>query len=619
MAATADNTRRRLSVDFLLNGGQSLPTTTSTSTISDTTDDAGMPQAGSTASASPSTNTSPRSSGSAHATRCADVLSGATQKLPPLASLLSSSAPAVTTAAAAQHVHRPAYQHHGRRRSWSTGGVVRPSAYIPPASAQNWGGVPPDRRPIVTVATSGPLARAPPAHASRSSFFLPITSLPVVLDIDRDLEDAEQQYRQRQLQQQQQQQLNYQHQLQQQQRQRRPQQTQMTLLMQKRKLQQADLDRDEEEVARMLADSNRWVMTVHDPSRRPGAAVGPHAASLPRGGRDRMVIAEAENVMSPAEDARRMQQHSKRRRHSAAPTLVAEAQRLFSSHLAATPILPASEAKELAAAKYGTATAQAAPCDAMDEVPAAQAPASVESAKQDAVALAVGGEDNSMSISAPAIAPTYRKAEAFQFSADQQDLLLQVLERTQQREAQRSNGTHNSEMDYSSEGRSDSISGASSTAGGSSSGDDGDDGDDDEVGRLQRMAKKRKRVNAQQLAVLEDYFAVDPMPNTLVKLKLAETLGMSPKRVQIWFQNKRARLKKGEQKKLQELQQRHAASRLLTYHNLRIDDNGHIVFKDTNNENENENDNAKPAHEDSEQQQQFMSIQPQPTTTASAM
>jgi hypothetical protein len=611
MAATTDNTRRRLSVDFLLNGGHclgSLPTPTS-----DTSDDTSTPPAGSTASASPSTNTSPRSSGTAHATRCADVLSGTTQKLPPLASLLSSSAPAVTTAAAAHAHHRPAYQHHGRRRSWSTGGVVRPSAYIPPA--QNWSGAQPDRRPVVTVATSGPLARAPPAHASRSSFFLPINALPVVIDIDRDLEDAELQHRQRQHQQQ----LNYQHQLQQQ-RQRRPQQTQMALMMQKRKHQQlAELDRDEEEVARMLADSTRWAMTVHNPARHPGAAVGPHAASQPlRGGaRDRMVIAEAENVMSPAEDARRMQQHSKRRRHSAAPTLVAEAQRLFSSHLAATPILPASEAKELAAAKYGTAAASAAqPCDAMDEVPAVQTSAAVESAQND-VASANSGEDNT---NAPAIAPTYtRKAEAFQFSPDQQDLLLQVLERTQQREAQRNNnGAHNSEMDYSSEGRSDSISGASSNSGGSSSGDDGDDADGDEVGRLQRMAKKRKRVNAQQLAVLEEYFAVDPMPNTLVKLKLAETLGMSPKRVQIWFQNKRARLKKGEQKKLQELQQRHAASHLLTYHNLRIDDNGHIVFKD--NSNSTSVDGAAAAAESITQpQEEFVPIQPQPTTTASAM
>jgi uncharacterized membrane protein YgcG len=634
---SGDNTRRRLSVDFLLNGGSdslaasaSDTTTTDAQCCDDTTS-----VAGGTASASSSTNTSPRSSGvhATRTTRCTDVL-------PPLSSLLSNSEPAVATKAAAQ-AQRAAHQQHGRRRSWSTGGVVRPSAFIPPLAAQScWSGAnpPPERRPVVTVATSGPLARGPPPAAAgagqSSGFFLPINALPVVLDIDRDFEAAEREHRQRQLHQHQQ--LHQQRQ--QFQRQRRPQlphrqHTAMTLaMMQKRKREQqlkaGELDQDEVEVARTLADPNRWVSSAH---QRPTAAAA---------GRDHHppFAAEAETVMSPAEDARRMQHYhhqAKRRRHSAcAPTLVAEAQRLFSSHLAATPILPASEAKELAAAKYGTAGATSSAVDPMDETnttatTAAEQPPAVDAAMASTNDTTTAASNVNVNDNAPpAIAPTFRKAEAFQFSPDQQDLLLQVLERTQQREAQRSSeaaGAHNSEMDIAREGRSSSISsgGGSSSTGGSSSGDDGEvNEDDDEAARLQRMAKKRKRVNAQQLAVLEECFAVDPMPNTLAKLKLAETLGMSPKRVQIWFQNKRARLKKGEQKKLQDaLQQQtnHARPRLLTYHNLRIDDSGHIVIKDPISADGGGESVTPTASATSPAQNQFVPIVPQPTTTASAM
>jgi hypothetical protein len=640
--ATADNTRRRLSVDFLLNGGSdglaaAVAALDATTTDAQCCDDA-TSVAGGTASASPSTNTSPRSSG-AHATRttrCADLL-------PPLSSLLSNSAPAVSTKAGAQ-AQREAHQQHGRRRSWSTGGVVRPSAFIPPLAAQScWSGAnpPPERRPVVTVASSGPLARGPPVAAASgqsSGFFLPINALPVVLDIDRDFEAAEREHRQRQIHQQ----LNQQRQ--QFQRQRRPQPSHpqhsaMTLaMMQKRKRERkaaGELDQDEVEVARTLADPNQWVSSAQ---QRSIDGLDHHPA----------FAAEAEAVISLAEDARRMQHYhhqAKRRRHSACtPTLVAEAQRLFSSHLATTPILPASEAKELAAAKYGTAAAGAtsAAVDPMDETTtttatttasaAEQAPATATTGDTTTAATNVSVNDNAQ----PAIAPTYRKAEAFQFSPDQQDLLLQVLERTQQREAQRSTeagGAHNSEMDVARAGRSSSISsGGGSSSGGSSSGDDGEaNEDEDEAMRLQRMAKKRKRVNAQQLAVLEEYFAADPMPNTLAKLKLAETLGMSPKRVQIWFQNKRARLKKGEQKKLQDaLQQQsnHAGSRLLTYHNLRIDDSGHIVIKDPISADSDGGGGesvtptasaAQNQHQHQHQpQQQFVPIMPQPTTTASA-
>jgi len=56
--------------------------------------------------------------------------------------------------------------------------------------------------------------------------------------------------------------------------------------------------------------------------------------------------------------------------------------------------------------------------------------------------------------------------------------------------------------------------------------------------------KKRKRASPQQVALLENIFTVEPLPNTATKQRISQELGMTPRRVTIWFQNKRARLKK---------------------------------------------------------------------------
>lgn len=56
--------------------------------------------------------------------------------------------------------------------------------------------------------------------------------------------------------------------------------------------------------------------------------------------------------------------------------------------------------------------------------------------------------------------------------------------------------------------------------------------------------KKRQRTSAEQLAVLERIFETDKMPNQQTRMRLAEQLCMSSRRVQIWFQNKRAKVKR---------------------------------------------------------------------------
>ncbi|KIL62522.1 hypothetical protein M378DRAFT_12738 [Amanita muscaria Koide BX008] len=53
------------------------------------------------------------------------------------------------------------------------------------------------------------------------------------------------------------------------------------------------------------------------------------------------------------------------------------------------------------------------------------------------------------------------------------------------------------------------------------------------------IKKKRKRADANQLRVLNDTYARTAFPSTEERLHLAKILDMSPRSVQIWFQNKR--------------------------------------------------------------------------------
>ncbi|KAJ2006941.1 hypothetical protein GGI02_004607 [Coemansia sp. RSA 2322] len=55
----------------------------------------------------------------------------------------------------------------------------------------------------------------------------------------------------------------------------------------------------------------------------------------------------------------------------------------------------------------------------------------------------------------------------------------------------------------------------------------------------QQVKGKRKRANAEQLEALSRVFAVTSFPSTEVRNRLARELGMTPRTVQIWFQNRR--------------------------------------------------------------------------------
>ncbi|KAI8637929.1 hypothetical protein BD408DRAFT_436533 [Parasitella parasitica] len=55
--------------------------------------------------------------------------------------------------------------------------------------------------------------------------------------------------------------------------------------------------------------------------------------------------------------------------------------------------------------------------------------------------------------------------------------------------------------------------------------------------------RKRTRATPEQLAVLEKTFNVHPSPNNRVREQLSRELGMTERSIQIWFQNRRAKVK----------------------------------------------------------------------------
>jgi len=62
--------------------------------------------------------------------------------------------------------------------------------------------------------------------------------------------------------------------------------------------------------------------------------------------------------------------------------------------------------------------------------------------------------------------------------------------------------------------------------------------------RSVKVKRVRHNISSEQLAALEKVFAVDMFPNFDLRASLGAQLDMTPRRVQIWFQNKRAKAKK---------------------------------------------------------------------------
>merc|ERR1719354_421123 len=64
------------------------------------------------------------------------------------------------------------------------------------------------------------------------------------------------------------------------------------------------------------------------------------------------------------------------------------------------------------------------------------------------------------------------------------------------------------------------------------------------VQNTQDLNKKRKRATREEVAILRRAFSVNPLPPLEVRSKIAQQLNWTPRKVKIWFQNERAKLRK---------------------------------------------------------------------------
>jgi hypothetical protein len=95
--------------------------------------------------------------------------------------------------------------------------------------------------------------------------------------------------------------------------------------------------------------------------------------------------------------------------------------------------------------------------------------------------------------------------------------------------------------------------------------------------------KHRRRTSRAQLKILEKSFLENPKPNATVRRILAQKLDMTPRGVQIWFQNRRAkaklqRRKSGEDQQDDNSQQQQQSQQLSQQLSQQQDQNSPVLF-----------------------------------------
>ncbi|KAI8976841.1 hypothetical protein BDB01DRAFT_802746 [Pilobolus umbonatus] len=80
--------------------------------------------------------------------------------------------------------------------------------------------------------------------------------------------------------------------------------------------------------------------------------------------------------------------------------------------------------------------------------------------------------------------------------------------------------------------------------------EDMDELDDEDDEDSHTIKAKRRRANAKQLEVLNRVFDRTFFPSTQMRAELGRQLGMSPRTVQIWFQNRRQAMRTRERQRL---------------------------------------------------------------------
>ncbi len=83
--------------------------------------------------------------------------------------------------------------------------------------------------------------------------------------------------------------------------------------------------------------------------------------------------------------------------------------------------------------------------------------------------------------------------------------------------------------------------------------------------------KRRRKISLQQAYVLEKLFALEPFPTLEVKRCVATSMNMCERSITVWFQNKRARLKR-----LEEASPEKQEKEEITFHNLTVGNDGKL-------------------------------------------
>ena len=103
-----------------------------------------------------------------------------------------------------------------------------------------------------------------------------------------------------------------------------------------------------------------------------------------------------------------------------------------------------------------------------------------------------------------------------------------------------------------------SSGGRDSRGGGGSDGGGG--GGHGKKGGDRKSARARTVLSEKQLNILKTCYSANPRPDALMKEQLVEMTGLSPRVVRVWFQNKRCKDKKIQNRMMEKQMQREAVS-----------------------------------------------------------
>ena len=83
-----------------------------------------------------------------------------------------------------------------------------------------------------------------------------------------------------------------------------------------------------------------------------------------------------------------------------------------------------------------------------------------------------------------------------------------------------------------------------------------------------KSARARTVLSEKQLNILKTCYSANPRPDALMKEQLVEMTGLSPRVIRVWFQNKRCKDKKVQNRLMEKQMQRETVSPILLYYRL---------------------------------------------------